>query len=86
MQATVQLALDEMDANATWCLKVASVLGQRFQPEAVYALCHRACDFSAALERGLVRRTSTELCFVHALVRDAVYATLLAGERRELPV
>lgn len=84
MQATVQLALDEMDANATWCLKVASVLGQRFQPEAVYALCHRACDFSAALERGLVRRTSTELCFSHALVRDAVYATLLAGERREL--
>ncbi|HEY6728363.1 MAG TPA: BTAD domain-containing putative transcriptional regulator [Polyangiaceae bacterium] len=84
MQATVQLALDEMDSDATWCLKVASVLGQRFQPQAVRAIGQRTADFSAALERGLVRRTSTELCFSHALVRDAVYATLLAGERREL--
>lgn len=84
MQATVQLALDEMDADAAWCLKVASVLGQRFQPQAVRALCQRKVEFSAALERGLLRRTSTELCFSHALVRDAVYATLLAGERREL--
>jgi len=84
VQAMVHLELDEMAPAATRSLRVASVLGQRFQADAVRALLDGEADFSGALERGLLRRTSTELCFSHALVRDAVYATLLAGERREL--
>lgn len=84
VQAMVHLELDEMAPAATRSLRVASVLGQRFQADRVRSLLDGEPDFSGALERGLLRRTSTELCFSHALVRDAVYATLLAGERREL--
>lgn len=75
-------ALGEADRNA---LQAASILGQRF------ALAHlqqiaAAPDYrpDQLLQQRLLRPDSQGFMFAHALIRDAVYASLPASRRRLL--
>ena len=67
---------------------MASVLGQRFERAALAHLLDRAeYDPERLVSRRLVRPQQAKanvLLFAHALIRDAVYDTLLGSRRREL--
>lgn len=66
-------------------LQVAAALGQRFRLDAVRALMGDGGYAPRGLvEAHLVRRDGDAYGFVHALVRDAVYASLTGAARREL--
>ncbi len=89
----VQVRLDGLDAGLRRTLRAASVFGERFWPAGIVALTNdgpavvRArLDTLATKEITEPRRTSsvpgeTEHAFRHALVRDAVYATLTDADR-----
>jgi class 3 adenylate cyclase/tetratricopeptide (TPR) repeat protein len=86
IQSLVQARLDLLDPVDKTAVQAASVLGQRFTEG---ALAHLLGQASRGAERlavhHLVRRTSGEtFLFSHALIRDAVYDTLLKSRRREL--
>jgi predicted ATPase len=88
VQSLVQARIDRLDPIDKVAVQAASVLGQRFRRAALAHLLDRA-DF--ALEplvlRLLVRpqQSSGEVfLFAHALIRDAIYDTLLKTRRREL--
>jgi len=85
VQSLVQARMDRLGAADRRALQAAAVLGQRFAPEALRALVddpEASCDgLIAAL---LVRPQGEDFLFAHALIRDAVYDTLLRARRREL--
>ena len=86
IQSLVQARLDLLDPADKTAVQAASVLGQRFTEG---ALAHLLGQASGAAEHlavhHLVRRTGGEtFLFTHALIRDAVYDTLLKSRRREL--
>jgi tetratricopeptide (TPR) repeat protein len=61
------------------------VLGQRFTLDALrHLLAHPAYDPARLVRQFLVRPQGEELLFAHALIRDAVYDSLLRTRRREL--
>jgi class 3 adenylate cyclase/tetratricopeptide (TPR) repeat protein len=85
VQNLVQARLDRLEAEDRHALQAASVLGQRFGRE---ALCHLlgqpGYDPARLVRQFLVRPQGEELLFAHALIRDAVYESLLRTRRREL--
>jgi class 3 adenylate cyclase len=66
-------------------LQAASVLGQRLPLE---ALCHllgdAAYDPGPLIDQQFMRQDGSELAFIHALVREGIYGSLLKARRREL--
>jgi class 3 adenylate cyclase/tetratricopeptide (TPR) repeat protein len=85
VQNLVQARLDRLEAEDRQALQAASVLGQRFAPDALGHLLGRPDYDPARLVRQfLVRPQGGELLFAHALIRDAVYDSLLRARRREL--
>jgi tetratricopeptide (TPR) repeat protein len=60
------------------------VLGQHFDPEMLSALDDRADQLDGHNGEGLLRGSGASYGFSHALVRDAVYATLLTSLRGDL--
>jgi class 3 adenylate cyclase/tetratricopeptide (TPR) repeat protein len=85
VQSLVQARLDRLDPADKAALQAASVLGQRFGPEAVGHLIARP-DYAPdrLVAHFLVRPQGEVFLFAHALIRDAVYDTLLRSRRREL--
>jgi class 3 adenylate cyclase/tetratricopeptide (TPR) repeat protein len=85
VQSLVQARLDRLDTADKAALQAASVLGQRFGREAVGHLIGRP-DYvpDRLVAHFLVRPQGEALLFAHALIRDAVYDTLLKSRRREL--
>jgi class 3 adenylate cyclase/tetratricopeptide (TPR) repeat protein len=85
VRSLVQARLDRLDLADKAALQAASVLGQRFGQE---ALCHLLDRPDYALDRLvahlLLRPQGEAFLFAHALIRDAVYDTLLKSRRREL--
>jgi len=88
VQSLVQARIDRLDPIDKAAVQAASVLGQRFRRAALAHLLDRT---EYALEplvlRLLVRpqQASGEVfLFAHALIRDAIYDTLLRSRRREL--
>ena len=66
-------------------VQAASIVGQRFSISGLRHLLEGAsCDPGALMTHHLVRPDGKEFLFGHALIRDAIYATLLRGRRREL--
>ena len=59
-------------------------LGQRFNLEAVQSLTSIACSCEEMVARGLVRPEGQGYMFNHALIHEAVYASLLRSRRHEL--
>src|SRR5262249_52008162 len=85
VQSIVQARLDRLDPALQQALQAATVFGQRFSIAGLrYLLGDRCCDPDALVAHHLVRPDGEELLFGHALIRDAVYATLLRSRRREL--
>jgi len=88
IQSLVQERIDRLDPAAKAAVQAASVLGQRFENSALAYLLERA-DYVAEhlVSRLLVRPQQANgnvFLFTHALIRDAIYDTLLRSRRREL--
>ena len=85
VQSLVLARLDRLPAGDRQVLQAASVLGQRFSAEALAPLAGASDE---ALERlvceALIRPEDGEYLFVHALIREAVYASLLRSRRHHL--
>ena len=86
VQSLVQARLDRLDPADKAALQAASVLGQRFDAAVLAHLLERpgyALDRLVAhlLVRPQARGATSSR---HALIRDAVYDSLLKGRRREL--
>jgi tetratricopeptide (TPR) repeat protein len=85
VQSLVQARLDRLEPADKAALQAASVLGQRFGQEALGHLLDRP-DYAPdrLVAHFLVRPQGEAFLFAHALIRDAVYDTLLKSRRREL--
>ena len=85
VQSLVQARMDQLDAQDKQALQAASVFGQRFVLEALRHLIDDP-DYNCALlvRRFLIRPVGDDFLFAHALIRDAVYDSLLRARRREL--
>ena len=76
---------DLLAANDRRAIESASVLGQRFTLANLRALVgDQRCTGEALLRNALLRPVPDGLQFVHALVRDGVYASLTRARRRQL--
>jgi len=83
VQSIVQVRLDQIDATARAAVQAASVLGQRFAADSVaYLLESDAPDLTLPVAQGLVRPDAGAYLFSHALLRDAIYDTVLPRQRR----
>lgn len=91
VNGVVTARIDRLDPEAQLTLKVASVLGRRFDREALEAI-HPLESQSEELSRqlgtmahiGLVRPDATGYRFRHALIRDTAYELLPFAQRRAL--
>jgi len=85
VQSLVQARMDRLEPSDKLALQAASVFGQRFPLGGLRALIEDPLYAPRALlEHALLRPHEDEILFGHALIRDAVYATLLRSRRREL--
>jgi class 3 adenylate cyclase len=87
IQSVVLARTDLLAPNDKRAIEAASVLGQRFALINLRVLIddpRYACD--ALLRNALLRPVTDGLQFVHALVRDGVYASLTKARRRQLQV
>jgi tetratricopeptide (TPR) repeat protein len=85
VQSVVLARTDLLAPQDKRAIEAASVLGQRFALANLRALIYDpryACD--ALLRNALLRPVNDGLQFVHALVRDGVYASLTKARRRQL--
>lgn len=80
----VLAGVDGLDAVARRVLQAASILGQRGSTEALAAVAGSQYDPAAIRNRYIVPADTGEFRFTHALVRDAIYDTLLGPVRRNL--
>jgi class 3 adenylate cyclase/tetratricopeptide (TPR) repeat protein len=85
VQSLVQARIDQLDAPDKRALQAASVFGQRFGLDALRHLLGDP-DYACAtlVRRFLIRPVGDDFLFAHALIRDAVYDSLLRARRREL--
>jgi class 3 adenylate cyclase/tetratricopeptide (TPR) repeat protein len=85
VQSLMQARMDRLDPADKAALQAASVLGQRFERDVVAHLLGReGYDPERLVTHLLVRPEGESFLFAHALLRDAVYDTLLKSRRREL--
>ncbi|HSA79589.1 MAG TPA: adenylate/guanylate cyclase domain-containing protein, partial [Geminicoccaceae bacterium] len=85
VQSLMQARMDRLDPADRAALQAASVLGQRFERDVVGHLLGRTgYDPERLVRQLLVRPEGESFLFAPALIRDAVYDTLLKGRRREL--
>jgi tetratricopeptide (TPR) repeat protein len=85
IQSVVLARTDLLTPNDRRAIEAASILGQRFTLANLRALiedARYACE--ALLRNALLRPVVDGLQFVHALVRDGVYASLTRVRRRQL--
>jgi class 3 adenylate cyclase/tetratricopeptide (TPR) repeat protein len=85
IQSVVLARMDKLPPEDRQALHAASILGQRFPLAALQALIANP-DYSCAglVNRLLIRPENGECLFAHALIRDAVYGSLLKARRREM--
>src|SRR5262245_8874408 len=81
----VHARLDRLNPTDKAALQAASVLGQSFDQDVLRHLVDRP-DYAPErlVAHFLVRRQGKGFLFAHAMIRDAVYDTLLKSHRREL--
>jgi class 3 adenylate cyclase/tetratricopeptide (TPR) repeat protein len=85
VQSLVQARLDHLPAQDKQAAQAAAVFGQRFALDALRHVVQDPRYSCAGLVEGfLVRPADDGFLFAHALIRDAVYDTLLRTRRREL--
>jgi len=85
IQPLIQARIDKLEPPIKRALQTASILGQNFSPDALrHLLDDPAFDCTALVASALVRPLGQQYLFAHALIRDAVYASLLRARRKEL--
>ena len=85
VQSLAQARMDQLDAPDKRALQAASVFGQRFALDALRHIIQSSNYVCAGLVgHFLVRPVDDEFLFAHALIRDAVYDSLLKARRQEL--
>jgi len=85
VQALVLSRVEKLEREDRQTLLAASVLGLRFPREALAAMQEAPGSTPDRLVReGLLVLEGDEIAFAHALVREAVYGSLLKSRRREL--
>ena len=85
IQPLVQARIDKLEPSAKRALQAAAVLGQSFSLDALrHLLDDPVVDCSDLVAKALVKPMGQQYLFAHALIRDAVYASLLRARRREL--
>jgi class 3 adenylate cyclase/tetratricopeptide (TPR) repeat protein len=92
IESVIQARVDQIDAGAKQLLKVAAVIGRRVAPAVLEAVAGRQAEFAERVARlvdaQMLQRESQhadgDLLFRHPLLHQAVYDSLLAGQRREL--
>jgi tetratricopeptide (TPR) repeat protein len=85
VQSLVQARLDRLDADDRLALQAASVLGQRFDREALAAVLDQpSYDSERFAAHHMVQPHGTQFLFAHALIHEAVYDSLLKSRRAEL--
>ena len=85
VQSIVQARLDRLPASEKAVVQAASVLGQRFSLAALRNLIDDAnYDCAKLVGHQLIQEQGEDYLFVHALVRDGVYGSLLRSRRNEL--
>jgi tetratricopeptide (TPR) repeat protein len=85
VQSLVQARIDRLEPSDKQALQAASVFGQRFALGGLRALIEDPSYAPRKLvEHALLRPLGDEFLFGHALIRDAVYSTLLRSRQREL--
>ncbi|MBX3702330.1 MAG: AAA family ATPase [Steroidobacteraceae bacterium] len=83
VHALVLARMERLAAPDRQLLLLASVLGLRFPRAALAALADGAAP-DALLDAGMLVVEGAEFAFAHALLREAVYASILKSARREL--
>lgn len=85
VQSLVLARLDLLPESDRFAAQAASILGQRFGLEALTSLLGDP-DYrpDALLTQRIVRPEGNRYLFNHALLRDAIYASLLTSQRHEL--
>ena len=85
VRSVVQARLDALAGADKEALQAASVMGQRFTLQALRSVTgDPEYDCARLVQHALVRPEGEGYLFAHALVRDAVYGSLLTGHRRDL--
>jgi class 3 adenylate cyclase/tetratricopeptide (TPR) repeat protein len=92
IEGVIQARIDQLDADAKQLLKVAAVIGRRVSPAVLEAVAGGNPGFDACVSRivdaQMLDRESNQvvgdLLFRHPLLHQAVYDSLLAGQRREM--
>jgi class 3 adenylate cyclase/tetratricopeptide (TPR) repeat protein len=86
VQSLVQARLDRLALSDKTALQAASVFGQRFEGNALAFLLRDNGDIARRLTQQLLVRPqgNDTFLFAHALVRDAIYDSLLRSRRRAL--
>ena len=85
VQSVVLARVDLLASSDRRAIEAASALGQRFALAALRSLIDDPrYDAEVLLRNALLRRSPDGLQFVHALVRDGVYASLTRARRRQL--
>jgi DNA-binding SARP family transcriptional activator len=85
VQALVLARVEKLEREDRQALLAASVLGLRFPRAALAAMMEGAeCAPDRLVEEGLLVVEGSEIAFAHALMREAVYGSLLKSLRREL--
>ncbi len=85
VQAIVLSRMERLDRSDRQTLIAASVLGLCFPRDALAAMRDvLAASIDNLVDAGLLAAAGVEIAFVHALMREAVYGSLLKSNRREL--
>jgi class 3 adenylate cyclase/tetratricopeptide (TPR) repeat protein len=85
IQSLVQARMDRLEPADKQALQAASVFGQRFSQEGLqHALDQPSYDCAGLIAHYLARPQGEHLLFAHALIRDAVYDSMLRTKRRAL--
>lgn len=85
IQSIVQARLDRLPPADKAAVQAASVLGQRFALSALGHLIDNSdYDCSRLIAQQFIREQGDDFLFVHALVRDGVYGSLLRSRRNEM--
>ncbi len=85
VQALVLSRVEKLERDDRQALFAASVLGLRFPRTALAAMLDGSdCAPERLVDAGLLNVEGTEIAFAHALMREAVYGSLLKSRRREL--
>ncbi|MEX2276169.1 MAG: adenylate/guanylate cyclase domain-containing protein [Cucumibacter sp.] len=85
IQSLVLSRMDRLAPGDKRALQAASVIGQRFSPDAVrHLIGDDAYTCRALLEHHLVRPEGDLYLFAHALIQEGVYSSLLNATKRQL--